>query len=100
MFVAVGDGHCFHPHQLLPSGGDKMKFSRRDFLRTGAAGAAGGVLARRENLLAYAAAKGVNFKLSAPDWSLQQEAKLDAIGLSKRIGFSGVQISIGHGARG
>ncbi len=77
-----------------------MNFSRRDFLRTGTAGTAGFALSQYENLSAYAAAKGVKFKLSAPDWSLNEENKLAAVGLSKRIGFSGVQISIGHGARG
>ena len=74
-----------------------MKFSRRDFLQASVASLA---FTRAEALANYAAAKGVKFKLSAPDWSLQQEGKLSAVGLSKKIGFAGVQISIGHAAKG
>ncbi|MBS1787920.1 MAG: sugar phosphate isomerase/epimerase [Acidobacteria bacterium] len=74
-----------------------MNQTRRTFLQSGAAALA---LSRAESLAAYAAAKGVKFKLSAPDWSLQQECKLAAVGLSKQIGFPGVQISIGHAPRG
>ena len=77
-----------------------MKFSRRDFLNTTAAGLASIALTRTEYLTAYAKAKGVKFKLSAPDWSLNQEGKLDAVALSKQIGVPGVQISIGHAAKG
>ena len=63
-----------------------MNPTRRTFLQTGAAALA---LTSTEWLAAYAAAKGVKFKLSAPDWSLSQECKLDAVGLSKQIGFPG-----------
>lgn len=74
-----------------------MNQTRRTFLQTGATACASLALTR---INAYAAAKGVKFKLSAPDWSLNQECKLDAVGLSKQIGFPGVQISIGHAPRG
>ncbi|MBI1765903.1 MAG: sugar phosphate isomerase/epimerase [Acidobacteria bacterium] len=81
-----------------------MNQTRRNFLQTGTAACAGLALTqtmtRTESLAAYAAAKGVKFKLSAPDWSLSQEGKLGAVGLSKQIGFPGVQISIGHAPRG
>lgn len=77
-----------------------MNQTRRHFLQTGAAACASLTLTRTEALAAYAAAKGVRFKLSAPDWSLNQECKLDAVALSKQIGFPGVQISIGHARRG
>ncbi len=77
-----------------------MKLSRRDFLQTSAAGLAATALLHHQSITAYAAAKGVKFKLSAPDWSLRKEAKLEAVALSKSIGFPGVQISIGRGARG
>lgn len=74
-----------------------MNQTRRTFLQSGAATLA---FASTQSLAAYAAAKGVKFKLSAPDWSLQKECKLDAVVLSKQIGFPGVQISIGHAPRG
>jgi sugar phosphate isomerase/epimerase len=74
-----------------------MNQTRRTFLQTGAAALA---LSSTDSLAAYAAAKGVKFKLAAPDWSLQQEAKLEAIALAKQIGFPGVQISIGRAKRG
>ncbi len=77
-----------------------MNYSRRNFIAAGAAGLTTLGLSRQHELLAYAASKGVKFKLSAPDWSLQQEGKLDAVALSKNIGFSGVQISLGHAAKG
>ena len=77
-----------------------MNFSRRNFLQTGAAGLAATTFLPPTSLFAYAAGKNAKFKLSAPDWSLRKEAKLDAVALSKNIGFAGVQISIGHGARG
>lgn len=78
--------------------------TRRQFLQTGAAACASLAFlntgTRAESLAAYAAAKGVKFKLSAPDWSLQKECQLDAVALSKEIGFPGVQISIGHARQG
>jgi sugar phosphate isomerase/epimerase len=39
----------------------------------------------------------VKFKVGAPDWNLKQEAKLESIALAKKIGFDGVQISLGFG---
>ena len=77
-----------------------MNYSRRNFISTGAAGLTALAFARQQELLAYAAGKGVKFKLAAPDWSLQQEGKLESVALSKSIGFSGVQISLGHAAKG
>lgn len=75
-----------------------MTSSRRAFLQSSAVGLA--ALPFTETLSAYAAGKNAKFKLAAPDWSLRKEAKLEAVELSKSIGFSGVQISIGRGARG
>ena len=77
-----------------------MNYSRRSFISTGAAGLTALAFAQQQELLAYAAGKGVKFKLSAPDWSLQQEGKLEAVAISKQIGFSGVQISLGHAPKG
>ena len=78
-----------------------MNQTRRTFLQTGAAALAlTHTMSSTESLAAYAAAKGVKFKLSAPDWSLNEEGKLNAIGLTKQIGLPGVQISIGHALKG
>lgn len=71
-------------------------YSRRAFIQAGVAGLS--VAGFASSLLA--GGKGTKFKFSAPDWSLGQECKLDAVGLSKKIGFSGVQISIGHATQG
>ena len=75
-----------------------MNLSRRDFLAVGAASLA--VAAYPQPGTPYAVGKNAKFKLSAPDWSLRKEGKLDAVALSKSIGFPGVQISIGHAAKG
>lgn len=72
-----------------------MTISRRRFLQAGAAAAASAALAHRQ-LIAYAAQKGVKFKIGAPDWNLKLTAKTDSVALAKKIGFDGVQISIGR----
>ena len=71
-----------------------MHTTRREFLRVGATGLASTALFRH-HLLTYAASKGVKFKLGVTDWNLQQEAKIGSLALAKRIGFDGVQISLG-----
>src|SRR5262245_18830906 len=75
-----------------------MRITRRKFMGTGVAAAAGcwclGPVAPR------ASAKGVRFKIGAPDWSLRQEAKVESLALAKKIGFDGVQISLGVSATG
>jgi sugar phosphate isomerase/epimerase len=43
------------------------------------------------------APRGAKFKIGVPDWNLAQEAKVESIALAKRIGFDGVQISLGIG---
>jgi sugar phosphate isomerase/epimerase len=50
--------------------------------------------------LAGPIAKGAQFKIGAPDWSLRQEAKVESIALAKKIGFDGVQISLGVSSQG
>ena len=71
------------------------RFTRRQFV--GAAGAASAAFLSRKNLLAYAAGRNTKFKIGVTDWNLRQEAKTDSIALAKKIGFEGVQISIGVG---
>jgi L-ribulose-5-phosphate 3-epimerase len=72
-----------------------MTYTRRSFLRLGAAMAVSAALSRR-SLIAYAQEKGVKFKVGVTDWNLRQTAKVESIALAKRIGFDGVQISIGR----
>ncbi|MDQ3010266.1 MAG: sugar phosphate isomerase/epimerase [Acidobacteriota bacterium] len=72
-----------------------MKISRRNFLHSGAAGL-GLAAFTDKSLIAYAAAKGVRFRIGAPDWNLKLTAKPESLALAKRVGFDGVQISIGR----
>jgi L-ribulose-5-phosphate 3-epimerase len=74
-----------------------MTFTRRDGLRVLGGGLAAAALWPRARLLAYAAAKGVQFKVGVTDWNLKQEGKPAAVALAKQIGFDGVQVSIGKG---
>lgn len=74
-----------------------MSISRRQFFRLGAGGLASAAMFRHEFLLAYAAAKRVKFKVGVTDWNLRQEAKIESIALAKKIGFDGVQVSLGVG---
>jgi sugar phosphate isomerase/epimerase len=72
-----------------------MKLDRRAFINLGVAGLAYSSFSPSHPLLAYGAAKGVKFKIGVTDWNLRQEAKLDAVALAKKLGFDGVQVSIG-----
>jgi len=74
-----------------------MTFTRRDSLRVLGGGLAAAALWPRPRLLAYAAGKGVKFKVGVTDWNLKQEGQPAAVELAKRIGFDGVQVSIGKG---
>ncbi|HZS08562.1 MAG TPA: sugar phosphate isomerase/epimerase family protein [Blastocatellia bacterium] len=73
-----------------------MGITRREFINFGAAGLACGALAQTRHLGAYAATKGVKFKVGVPDWNLKQTMKIEAVALAKKIGFDGVQVSIGR----
>jgi len=46
---------------------------------------------------AFAIKPPVKFKIGVTDWNLGQEGKLEAVALAKRLGFDGVQVSIGKG---
>ena len=65
-----------------------MTISRRSFLRSGAAVAAG------SGYLLGAAKSGP--KIGVTDWNLQQAGKVDAVALAHRIGFEGVEVSLGR----
>lgn len=71
-----------------------MNLTRRNFLQAGAAGLASAAIGGQS--LAVYAAKGARFRLGVTDWNLRQTAKLESIALSKKLGFDGVQISIGR----
>jgi sugar phosphate isomerase/epimerase len=66
-----------------------MNISRRSFLQIGTASMATAALA-------FAAKEGVKFKVGVPDWNLKQTARIDSVALAKRLGFDGVQVSIGR----
>jgi L-ribulose-5-phosphate 3-epimerase len=57
------------------------------------------MLSRRE-LLAFASAAALarshQIKLGVTDWSLRLTGRVEALGLAKRIGFAGVQVSLGR----
>jgi sugar phosphate isomerase/epimerase len=72
-----------------------MAISRRRFLQAGAAATVSAALSHQQ-LIAYAAQKGVKFKVGVTDWNLRQTVKLESIALAKKIGFDGVQVSIGR----
>jgi L-ribulose-5-phosphate 3-epimerase len=72
-----------------------MTTTRRSFIRLGAATAVTAALSGR-SLIAYAQERGVRFKVGVTDWNLRQTAKIESVALAKRIGFDGVQISIGR----
>ena len=74
-----------------------MKTSRRWFLGAGAAGLASAAIGFQKRNWSYAADRGVKFKVGVTDWNLRQEGKTDAISLAKRLGFDGVQVSLGVG---
>jgi L-ribulose-5-phosphate 3-epimerase len=48
-------------------------------------------------VIVHAAAAGVKFRIGVTDWNLKQMAKVEAIEIAKRIGFDGVQVSLGVG---
>jgi L-ribulose-5-phosphate 3-epimerase len=74
-----------------------MQITRREFIRLSAASFACTSLASNRQLHAYAAAKGVKFKVGVTDWNLKQEAKIEALAMAKKLQFDGVQVSIGKG---
>jgi L-ribulose-5-phosphate 3-epimerase len=61
--------------------------NRRSFFRTALAGAA---------VLPVVARKGTGPKIGVTDWNLQLEGKVPAVALAAKLGFDGVQVSLGH----
>jgi sugar phosphate isomerase/epimerase len=73
-----------------------MRFNRRRFLRLASSASASALLPSSSLLSAYAAAKGVSFKVGVTDWNLRKTKQVEALALAKKIGFTGVQVSIGR----
>lgn len=73
-----------------------MSLSRRRFVQIGLQ--VGALLTPAARALAggMTAAAPPAFKVGVPDWNLKLEAKIEAIALAKKLGFDGVQISLGH----
>jgi L-ribulose-5-phosphate 3-epimerase len=78
----------------------EMSISRREFVKVGGpavlAGAFSTTISAAARLLAHAKANNARFRVGVTDWNLQQEAKLGAFAVAKRIGFEGLQVSLGH----
>lgn len=74
-----------------------MTITRRSFLQIGAAGAVH-ALGRRA-LLAHGASRAA-FKVGVTDWNLKQRGNIESFALAKRIGFDGVQVSLGYATDG
>jgi sugar phosphate isomerase/epimerase len=72
-----------------------MRFSRRSFLQTGSAALLSPWAGR---LIVHAAAAGAKFRIGVTDWNIRKMASLEAFDVAKRIGFDGVQVSLGVGA--
>ncbi|HEX4488736.1 MAG TPA: TIM barrel protein [Terriglobales bacterium] len=70
------------------------RFSRRDFVSIGVGATSAFALS---GLRAFAEKSGVKFKVGITDWNLEQQDKLEAVALAKKLGFDGVQVSIGRG---
>ncbi|HEU4391667.1 MAG TPA: sugar phosphate isomerase/epimerase family protein [Blastocatellia bacterium] len=73
-----------------------MSNSRRQFLELIGGALAAGVVAGKP-VLAVCTEKRPRFRIGVTDWNLKQEARIESIALAKKIGFDGVQISIGVG---
>src|SRR5579872_1151460 len=63
-----------------------MQFSRRTLLRGAAA----------VGLASTALAKKPAVRIGVTDWNLKETGKLEAVGLAAKIGFDGVQVSLGR----
>jgi L-ribulose-5-phosphate 3-epimerase len=68
--------------------------TRRGFVGLGACASAAYLAS---GLRVFAARAGAKFKVGVTDWNLKLEGKLEAVALAKKLGFDGVQVSIGKG---
>jgi len=75
-----------------------MAISRRTLLKTSVIGLAAARLSPGLRLPDSLMARSSQVKIGVTDWNLKQEGKLEAVALAKKIGFAGVEVSIGVGA--
>src|ERR1700683_2614183 len=68
--------------------------TRRDFMSIGLSASAAITVS---DLPAFASGAVVKFRVGVTDWNLKQEGKVESIALAKKLGFDGVQVSIGKG---
>ena len=73
-----------------------MRITRRGFIKHSTLTLAA-MAVTKDQRLAYGKTRGVKFKVGAPDWNLRQEARPDSVALAHKLGFDGVQISLGVG---
>jgi L-ribulose-5-phosphate 3-epimerase len=73
-----------------------MSLTRRESLRLFGGGMATASL-WGSGWRAWAAERGVQFKVSVTDWNLDLENKPEAVALARKLDFDGVQISLGKG---
>lgn len=66
-----------------------MSLSRRSFLQSAGAGIALGSAA-------LPAARPRGLKIGVTDWNLRQTGKVEAVALAKKLGFDGVEVSLGR----
>jgi L-ribulose-5-phosphate 3-epimerase len=71
-----------------------VMLTRRDFIGIGVTASTALSIAR---FPVFAARAGVKFRVGVTDWNLRQEGKVESIALAKKLGFDGVQVSIGKG---
>jgi len=76
-----------------------MRFSRRQLLKWAMAGTVASGSASAPSFLKCLIAKNLPVRIGVTDWNLKQECKLEAVALAKKIGFDGVEISIGKGTQ-
>lgn len=72
-----------------------MAISRRRFLKTGAVGLTAAAFSQHQ-VFASVAKNKVKFSVGVTDWNLKKTAKVESLALAKKIGFDGVQVSIGR----
>jgi sugar phosphate isomerase/epimerase len=72
-----------------------MNHDRRRFCQTLGTAAGAALLARP--LTSFASPKKSKFKIGVTDWNLRQEGKPESVALARKLGFDGVQVSIGVG---
>jgi L-ribulose-5-phosphate 3-epimerase len=68
--------------------------TRREFISIGLSTSAAAAFS---DLPAFATGAAAKFKVGVTDWNLKQEGNVESIALAKKLGFDGVQVSIGKG---